>query len=373
MKKKILFVTGTRADFGKIKTIIKEVKKHKNFTTYIAVTGMHMLPNFGSTYLEVEKNFKKNVLKFKNQSFGDSLESVMSKTINKFSKIVKKIKPDLIVFHGDRVETLACSIVGSLNHILTAHLEGGEISGSIDDSIRHAVTKLSHTHFVGNLKAKKRVLSMGESKENIFVVGSADMDIILSKKLPSINYVKKHYDIKFEEYSILLWHPVTSELNNLNLSTKKLINFINGLSTNFIAIYSNNDTGTKTIISNYKKYLDKKKTKLFKSMRFENFLSLLKNAKYIIGNSSSGIYEAPILGTPCFNIGNRQHKRIKSSAIKNLNVNKLSKTDINLFLKKYKKIKSKYYGDGQTAKKFIKIINSKSFWHVSRQKFFNER
>ena len=147
MKKKILFLTGTRADFGKIKTIIKEVKKHKNFTTYIAVTGMHMLPNFGSTYLEVEKNFKKNVLKFKNQSFGDSLESVMSKTINKFSKIVKKIKPDLIVFHGDRVETLACSIVGSLNHILTAHLEGGEISGSIDDSIRHAVTKLSNIHF----------------------------------------------------------------------------------------------------------------------------------------------------------------------------------------------------------------------------------
>lgn len=373
MKKKILFVTGTRADFGKMKTIIKEVKNNKNFTTFIVVTGMHMLPQFGSTYQEVEKSFKLNVIKFKNQKFGESMENILTKTINRFSKIVKKINPDLIVFHGDRVETLACSIVGSMNHILTAHLEGGEISGSIDDSIRHAVTKLSHTHFVGNLKAQQRILRMGEIKKNTFVVGSADNDIILTKKLPNLNYVKKHYDIKFNEYAILLWHPVTSELASLKSTTVKLINFINMIKTNFVVIYSNNDPGTNIIISTYKNLLNKNNFKLLKSMRFENFLSLLKNAKFILGNSSSGIYEAPILGTPCFNIGSRQNKRIKSQAIKDLNINQMNELSIINFLKKYKKIKYHNFGTGKTSKKFIKIISNKNFWQISRQKFFEDK
>ena len=373
MKKKILFVTGTRADFGKMKTIIKEVRNNKKFTSYIVITGMHMLSQFGSTFQEVEKNFKSNIIKFNNQKFGESMENILTKTISKFSKIVKKIDPDLIVFHGDRVETLACSIVGSMNHILTAHLEGGEISGSIDDTIRHAVTKLSHTHFVGNLKAQKRMLRMGEIKKNTFVVGSADNDIILTEKLPSLNYVKKHYNIKFNEYAILLWHPVTSELQNLKSTTVKLLKFINKVKTNFVIIYSNNDPGTQIIISCYKKLLHKNRSKLLKSMRFENFLSLLKNAKFILGNSSSGIYEAPILGTPCFNIGTRQNKRIKTRAIKDLSINQINNSSITNFLKNYKKIKYDNFGSGKTSKKFIKIISNKNFWRISRQKFFNEQ
>ena len=129
---------------------------------------MHIIDKYGSTYKEVEKKsfkFKSKIFKFKNQSLGDRLEIIMSKTINKFSKIVKKIKPDLIIVHGDRVEALACSSVGSLNHILTAHIEGGEVSGTIDDTMRHAVTKLCHVHFVGSNSAKKRVLRMGEIKK----------------------------------------------------------------------------------------------------------------------------------------------------------------------------------------------------------------
>ena len=139
--KKIIFVTSTRADFGKLKSLIKILKTKKGFKVYIVITGMHVIPKFGNTFREVTKIFRSKIIKFKNQSLGDRLEIILTKTSEKFSRIVKKIEPDLIVIHGDRVEALACALVGSLNHILTAHIEGGEVSGTIDDTIRHAVTK----------------------------------------------------------------------------------------------------------------------------------------------------------------------------------------------------------------------------------------
>ena len=218
--KKIIFVTSTRADFGKLKSLIKITKKQKSFKVYIVVTGMHLIGKFGNTYREVTKIFKKNVIKFKNQSLNDPLELILTKTTKKFSNIVKKINPDLIVIHGDRVEALSCALVGSLNHILTAHIEGGEVSGTIDDTIRHALTKLSHIHFVGSKVAYKRVLKMGENKDCIFNIGSPDIDIILSKKLPTIKNVKTRYSINFRDYGILLWHPVTSKILSIKLNKK---------------------------------------------------------------------------------------------------------------------------------------------------------
>ena len=162
------------------------------------------------------------VIKFKNQSLNDPLELILTKTTKKFSNIVKKINPDLIVIHGDRVEALSCALVGSLNHILTAHIEGGEVSGTIDDTIRHALTKLSHIHFVGSKVAYKRVLKMGENKDCIFNIGSPDIDIILSKKLPTIKNVKTRYSINFRDYGILLWHPVTSKILSIKKNTKDI-------------------------------------------------------------------------------------------------------------------------------------------------------
>ena len=372
MKKKILFITATRADFGKLKSLIKITKKSNKFLVYIVVTGMHMIPRFGNTYQEINKFFKSNIVKFKNQKFGDSLEAVLTNTTEKFSKIVKKIKPDLILIHGDRIESLACALVGSLNHILTAHIEGGEVSGNIDDTIRHAVTKLSHIHFVGNNKAKKRVLNMGEKKNSVFTIGSPDMDILLSKKLPPIKFVKKKYGIKFKNYAILLWHPVTSKIYRLKKDTNKLINFVNRYNQNFVVIYSNNDPGTEIIIDGYKKLLKTDKNKIFRSIRFENFVSLLKNSKFIIGNSSSGIYEAPIFAVPAINIGDRQHKRLNSRAIKNLQIESLNKHNINKFLNSYRKIKKKYFGSGNTDQKFLKEINKSAFWKISTQKYFSD-
>ena len=265
---------------------------------------------------------------------------------------------------------MACALVGSLNHILTAHIEGGEVSGNIDDSIRHAVTKLCHVHFVGNSKAKLRVINMGEKTQNVFQIGSADIDIMLSNKLRPIKKVKKYYDIPFGEYAILLWHPVTSEMGKLKNNTNKLVNFVNNSPENFIVINSNNDPGTQIILNCYKKKLNRKKNKLFQSIRFENFLTILKNAKFLLGNSSAGIYEAPLFGVPTINIGSRQYKRSNIKAIKNIEIDDLNNQTINNFINKYKKNKKQIYGNGKTAEKFVNIIKKKSFWKISPKIFF---
>lgn len=371
-KKKIIFVTSTRADFGKLKSLIRITKANLKFKIKIVVTGMHLLKKFGSTYKEVTKSFKSNVIKFENQKSNDRLEIILHKTIKKFSEIVNLEKPDLILIHGDRVEALGCATVGALNHILTGHIEGGEISGTIDDSIRHSITKLSHVHFVGTKSAKKRVLSMGENKKNIFRIGSPDTDIILKKKLPEISIVKRRYDIKFDKYSILLWHPVTSKVDKLELETNKVLNFCKTLEENFIVIYPNNDPGSSIILNIYKS-LNQRKFKKLRSLRFEHFLSLLKNANFIIGNSSSAIYEAPLFGTPAINIGDRQHKRFDSKTIKNFEISKLNQNKLKNYLRNYKSKIRYTYGTGQSDKKFIKIIKSKSFWKISTQKFFSDR
>jgi UDP-N-acetylglucosamine 2-epimerase (hydrolysing) len=369
--KKIIFITSTRADFGKLKSLIKILKTRKEFKVYIVITGMHVIPMFGNTYREVTKYFRSKIIKFKNQSLGDSLEIILTKTSKKFSKIVKKIEPDLIIIHGDRVEALACAVVGSLNHILTVHIEGGEISGTIDDTIRHAVTKLSHIHFVGSAEAKNRVIKMGEIRKNIFNIGSPDIDAIVHKKLPSIQKVKKRYAINFQNYSIILWHTVTSKINTLKEDTNKLIAFSEKLNENFVVIYPNNDPGSKIILNCYKK-IKKKKYRILKNFRFESFLTLLKNAKYIMGNSSSAIYEAPILGTPALNIGDRQYKRINSRVINNLEVDKLDVFKLYKFLKSYKPINKKFFGYGNSDKKFLNILLKSSFWKISKQKFFSD-
>jgi len=370
-KKKLFFITSTRADFGKLKSLINIVKKRKEFKVTIIITGMHVISKFGNTYQEVQKVFKTKIIKFKNQSSNDRLEIILTKTSEKLSKIVKRINPDLIVIHGDRVEALSAALVGSLNHILTAHIEGGEVSGTIDDTIRHAVTKLSHVHFVGSTVAKKRVSKMGEISKNIFNIGSPDIDAIVKKKIPNILKVKNRYEIKFEKYAILLWHPVTSRVDTLKNDTKKILKFVNESGENFLVIYPNNDPGSNLIIDCYKKNKNKN-CKILKNTRFEYFLSLLKNAEYIIGNSSSAIYEAPMLSTPAINIGDRQYKRIKSKIIKNIDIKNLNIKMISNFVKKYKPIKKTFYGYGNSDQKFLKVILKESFWKIPTQKFFSD-
>ena len=375
MVKHILFVTATRAEFGKIKNTIFYLNKSRKYKVTIIVTGMHMMGKYGSTYLEVKNFFPKNkIIYFKNQTENQSQDIALSNTIKKISPILKNINPDLIIIHGDRVEALAVAISGSFNNFLIAHIEGGEVSGTIDEHIRHSVSKLSHLHFVSNKDAKKRLLQLGELNKTIFITGSPETDIMRLKNLPSLKDVKKRYDIIFKEYAILLYHPVTSETN------KKIQNDLNCLlqvlkksNRNYLLIYPNNDPGSKTIISNYKLKIRKlKNVKIFRSIRFEYFLTLLKNSFCIIGNSSSGVREAPFYGVPTIDLGNRQKNRTSNKSIYNLkfNLSKILRVLKKIENKKFKK--SKIYGEGYSAKKIVGILNSKNIWKTSTQKYLQE-
>lgn len=374
-KKKIIFVTGTRADYGKLKSLIFALKKKKKFSVNIFITGMHNLKKYGFTFEEIIKDKVQNYFKYENQKLDDSMDIILSKTIKGFNEYVKKEKPDLVVVHGDRVEPLACAIVCSLNNILLAHIEGGEVSGTVDEMLRHAISKLAHLHFVSNRSAKRRLLQMGENSNSIYIIGSPDLDTMKSKSLPNINEVKKRYNIDFNEYGILLFHPVTTELSKLKTQVKKLCNSVKKIKKNFIVIYPNNDSGAKIILDEYSKLIkDNKNFKIYPSMRFEYFLTLLKHCKLIIGNSSAAVKEAPFYGVRTINIGSRQFKRSKSKSIINIGFDQKKITDnlIKNFNKNIKITKSKEFGDGNASKKFIKIINKKNFFETNKQKIFKD-
>ncbi len=373
MKKKIIFITGTRADFGKIKSILKKTIDEK-FEVKIFVTGMHLSKKFGQTFYEIKKNFNNNnIIKYKNFKKNQSQDIILANTIYGFSKFLKKFKPDMVILHGDRAEALACAISASFNNILVTHIEGGEISGNIDEHIRHSISKLSHIHLVSNKIAKNRLLKMGELKKNIFVVGSPDIDIMSSKDLPTISNVKKRYGIKFKEYIICIFHPVTSELSKIKQHTEILVKSLINSKKNYVIIHPNNDPGNEIITNTYKKLIQNNNFKLIKSMRFEYFLTLLKNCDLIIGNSSCGVIEAPFYGITTINLGNRQNKRSSEKSIINISFNE------NLILnniKKYLKIrfkKSKLYGNGNADKKIISILKKEKIWKTQTQKTLSDQ
>jgi UDP-N-acetylglucosamine 2-epimerase (hydrolysing) len=371
--KKIVFVTGTRADYGKIKSIIQLIQKIDSFETYLFVTGMHNLKLFGNTYDEILKDNIKNVYIFNNQ-ISNEMDLILAKTIFGFNNYIKKIKPDLVVVHGDRIETLACAISANLQLIKVAHIEGGELTGTIDEIIRHSVSKLSQVHFVTNLVAKKRLVQMGEISNNIFIIGSPDVDILLKKELPNECQLKLRYGIDFKEYAVCIFHPVVTEQKKIQKNAKVLFKCISKSQKNFVIIYPNNDLGYKEIIKNIIKLKKLKNIKILPSMRFEYYLSLLKNSRFIIGNSSSGIVEAPYYGVPTLNLGNRQYKRANIRSIINIKFNEADiLNNMNFYFnKKHRFKKIFYFGNGNSDKKFMNIIKKKSFWNILNQKNFVE-
>jgi len=371
--KKIAFITGTRADFGKIKSLLQILQNNVAFEAHIFVTGMHLQRQYGYTLIEVEKAGFKNISTFENFTHETTMDLTLAKTIEGFSAYVKKVKPDLIVVHGDRVEALAGAIVGSLNNILVAHIEGGEISGTIDELIRHSVSKLSHIHFVSNKEAEKRLLQMGEITNSIFEIGSPDVDIMFSSNLPVIAEVKDYYDITFKTYAIAMFHPVTTEFEHIEAYAENFVSALIESNKNYVVIYPNNDLGSSKIVDAYQKLNTHKNFRVLPSLRFEYFLTLLKNANFIIGNSSAGVREAPYYGVPTINIGTRQQNRVLSKTILNGNY---SKTEIleqinSVELIPSMEVKSNF-GGGNSAQKFIEILRKKTLWEISHQKQFKD-
>lgn len=371
-KKKILFLTGTRADYGKLKPLMQSVEEHENFECHIFVTGMHTLKEFGDTKSEVFKDRFKNIHVYMNQIIEEPMDLVLANTINGFGRYIRELEPDMIVVHGDRVEALAAAISGAINNILVAHIEGGEISGTIDESIRHSISKLAHIHFVSNNEAKNRLLQLGEKESSIYVIGSPDIDIILEEPTLNIEEIKKRYEIEFEKYAVLMYHPVTTEIEHLKANTKNLVDAIFESKDNFVVIHPNNDSGHNIILEEYKRFDGYNEVRKFPSIRFEFFLEILKNAQYLIGNSSAGIHEAPVIGLPSINIGTRQKGRFVHDTIINCSHDT---NEILLAINKAKameNIKStNYFGNGDSRENFIKIIAEDEIWKTPRQKTFN--
>ena len=369
-KKKILFVTSTRADYGKIKSLIIKIQKNKKFLSKVFVTGMHNLKLYGRTIGELKVDKISGLIVHNNQNKFSKMDEILINTIRGFSPILKKFKPDLVVIHGDRTEPLACALSALLNNFNVVHIEGGEVSGTVDEMLRHAISKISHIHLVSNKTAKKRLVQMGENKNNIFIVGSPDVDMILGKDLPNLTKVRKRYDITFNNYAIGILHPITTNLKNLKRETKVFLSALVKSNLNYILIYPNNDHGSDIILNEMRKYITYKKFKIFPSIRFEYYLTLLKYSRFIIGNSSSGIIEAPYYGVSTINLGDRQKNRLQSNLIKNINFVEKSILKSITFVKNRKIKKRKFFGEGKSAEKILRLFLSNKIWNISNQKNF---
>jgi UDP-N-acetylglucosamine 2-epimerase (hydrolysing) len=372
-QRKILFLTGTRADFGKMKPLIEEVERSSDFEAHIFATGMHMLARYGSTVKEIQLAGFRHIYSYINQdgSVNSQMDLVLANTIQGLGHYIREFSPDLIVVHGDRIEALAGAITGVISNILVAHIEGGEVSGTMDELIRHAVTKLSHFHFVSNNEARKRLVQMGEAPDSIFVIGSPDIDIMLSENLPELSEVKRRYEINFPEYAIFIYHPVTTELHLLHDNITTVSAALEASELNFLVIYPNNDPGADVILETLNRFRDNSRFRLIPSMRFEYFLTLLKNAKAVIGNSSAGIREAPVYGVPTINIGTRQMNRFNYPFIYNVLENK---EQILAALNNLPEagIPSLHFGRGESAKLFMAQLRSSKLWTTPYQKQFRD-
>lgn len=368
--RKVLFVTGTRADFGKLKPLIRVVNQIDGFSSEIFVTGMHLLQRFGSTWEEVVWSNLAPVHPFVNQASGDRMETTLAKTVGGLSSYVHESEPDLIVVHGDRVEALAGAIVGTLSNIRVAHIEGGEVSGTVDEALRHAVSKLSHWHFVSNDDSRRRLQQLGEDRDDIFVIGSPDIDVMDSPDLPPLQEALDHYNLKWKEFGILIFHPVTTELESIEQDTQEIMEALLASGDNIIVIESNNDVGSETIRKVYERFKSHERLRFFPSMRFEFFLSVLRNAKYIVGNSSAGIREAPHFGVPAVNLGSRQNNRVRARLVINAEIARdaiLAGLDN---AANVDRTPEHNFGTGGSAEGFRDVLIEESRWKKSLQKQF---
>jgi UDP-N-acetylglucosamine 2-epimerase (hydrolysing) len=371
--KKILFLTGTRADFGKIKSLISILEQESDFEVFVFVTGMHLQKEYGYTLIEIERCNFENVHAFENHTHETTMDLTLAKTIEGLSAYSKTINPDMIIVHGDRVETLAGAIVGSLNNILVAHIEGGEISGTVDELIRHSVSKLSHIHFVSNENAANRLKQMGEINSSIHAIGSPDIDIMFSNSLPNSDVVKAYYQITFDSYAIAMFHPVTTEAKEMERYANDFVQALLNDTHNYVVVFPNNDLGTNTILEAYKKLADHSRFRIFPSLRFEYFLTLLKNAQFIIGNSSAGIREAPYYGIPIINIGTRQQNRAVHAEIINVDYNLNSISEALKIIDNHQVEKTKSdFGQGNSTELFLEALQNKDTWTINHQKQFKD-
>lgn len=363
-KRKICIVSATRAEWYLLRNLCHEIQNDKDLSLQIIATGAHLSPEFGLTYKEIEKEFKitKKIPILLANDDKISLCKSMSLAFSAFSDAFEDLKPDMVVILGDRYEMLSVASVCLLMHIPLVHLCGGELTlGAIDDSIRHSISKMSHLHFVSHEIYKKRLLQLGEEEKRVFNIGSLASTIIKNMNFLNKKDLEKALEMKLDkELYLITYHPLTLNVKNTQKEIKTLLKKLDTLkNASLIFTKANADENGLLINEILQNYCQKNshKAKLFDNLGSQKYLSLMKIAKTMIGNSSSSISESPFFKTPCINIGDRQKGRLRTQNIIDCEINDLDQAFEKLESKEFKQNLKNFknpYDNDKNPNKFIK-------------------
>ena len=381
--KKITLITGSRADYGLLRSVIEGIEKSNKLKLSLIVTGMHLSNEFGLTISEIEKDgFPIN--KKIEMLVGSDTPSAITKSIGLgmigFADAFKEIETDLLLVLGDRYEILSAVTSALISRIPVAHLHGGELSeGSIDESIRHSITKMSHLHFVSNEIHRKRVIQLGEQPSSVFTVGALGIDNILQTKLYNKEEIETELNFKFKKQNLLItYHPVTLEDNNSEYQIDELIKVLSTLrDTGFIFTMPNSDTNGRIITTKIKDFVKSNSNAvLFANLGQKKYLSCIKYVDAVIGNSSSGLIEVPTFHKPTVNIGDRQKGRIRAKTVIDCSddCNSIKDALTKALSKKYFlsiQGASNPYGNGGSSQKIINIIKRFNLENLIKKDFYD--
>lgn len=321
--KKICVVTGTRAEYGLLKPLIEKINKDEQLQLQLVVSGMHLSPEFGLTYQEIEQDgfeiMERNEMLLSSDTPNGITKSVGLGTIG-FADIFTRIAPDMVVILGDRYEALAAATAAMIHRIPIAHLHGGELTqGAIDDAIRHSITKMSTLHFTSTEEYRQRVIQMGEAPETVFYVGALGVENIKMQKLMKKEELSQSIKLSLDmPYIMVTFHPVTLEKNTAGEQFENLLLALERYKEyNIIFTKANADTDGRIINQTIERYVKKNtdRASAYTSLGMIRYLSALKYCEMVIGNSSSGIIEAPSFQIPTVNIGNRQLGRVRAESV----------------------------------------------------------
>jgi GDP/UDP-N,N'-diacetylbacillosamine 2-epimerase (hydrolysing) len=381
--RKICVVTGSRAEYGLLYWFLKKVEADNNFDLQLIVTGMHLSSDFGLTYKEIEKDFKIkkkiNIHLSSDKSVGISKSMGMAQAL--FAKAYNQLKPEIVIVLGDRYEIFSASIAAMIAKIPIAHIHGGEITeGSWDDCIRHSISKMAHLHFTATEEYRNRVIQLGEEPSRVFTVGGLGVENIKRLKLLGKNEFEKSINFQLNKKNILIaFHPVTLENNTSKKHFQELLNAINELTdTNIIFTKTNSDLNGKVInqmIDHYTK-INPEKSIGITSLGQVRYLSALQHVDLILGNSSSGLLEAPSFNIGTINIGDRQKGRINAKSVINClpkkeeilkTINKIYSSHFQRLLK----LNKNPYDKGFPSKKIYKVLKKYKIDNILKKKFYN--
>ena len=383
MKRKICVVSTSRADYGLLFWLLKEIEKSRFLELSLLLSGSHLEERFGLTYKEVQRDFKhfyKVPLGLENDD-ETALCLAFSAGVAGFSKVLEQIKPDIMVLLGDRYEMLSAGVAGMLRAVPLAHIHGGESTqGAIDEEIRHALTKMSHIHFCATSLYKRRIIQLGENPARVYNVGGLGVENIKRLELLSKKDFENSLGFKLGKKNILVtFHPQTIEKKSASKQFSQILNALDSLKdTHFIFTGANADNGGKIINEMAQSYCLKNQEKAIFVMSLGQlrYLSAIKHADIVLGNSSSGICEVPSLKKATINIGNRQKGRIKAPSIIDTKCDKskilkaIKKAYSKDFQAKLKSVKNPY-DSGFASKKIIKVLENIKLNGILKKKFYD--